>query len=327
LSIYAAAAPVGGSNTQLQYNNNGTLGGIPNVTWNGSKLSLGNVANVLMTGGTNGFVLQTDGVGNLSWTAQTGGGGGNGTPGGANTQIQYNDSGSFGGNSGFTFNEVTGNVGMPTDLIVVGNIYGNAQTANFATFSGTATSATIAATANSVAGANVVGTVSSATTATSATTAGTVTTAAQPNITSTGTLTSLTVGGTSTIQQALEKVTLYATANTGTINYNLLDQAIIYNTATSTGNIILNIRGNSSVTANSIINVGNSTIVSYVLKTGATAHSITSITIDGVAPFISWAGATVPTTTTYSDFSYVFNIIKTASTPTYTVFASATRYA
>ena len=54
---------------------------------------------------------------------------------------------------------------------------------------------TNAATANAVAGANVSGTVSSATSATSATTAGTVTTAAQPNITSTGTLTSLTVSG------------------------------------------------------------------------------------------------------------------------------------
>lgn len=32
--------------------------------------------------------------------------------GGANTQIQYNDSGSFGGNSGFTFNEITGNVNI-----------------------------------------------------------------------------------------------------------------------------------------------------------------------------------------------------------------------
>ena len=56
----------------------------------------------------------------------------------------------------------------------------------------TAGLATYATTANAVAGANVSGTVSSATTATSATsatTAGTVTTAAQPNITSTGSLT------------------------------------------------------------------------------------------------------------------------------------------
>jgi hypothetical protein len=33
----------------------------------------------------------------ISWTAQTGnGGGGNGTPGGANSQVQYNNDGLFG---------------------------------------------------------------------------------------------------------------------------------------------------------------------------------------------------------------------------------------
>lgn len=46
--------------------------------------------------GTNGYVLQTNGLGVLTWTAQTGGGGG-GTPGGANTQVQWNNAGSFGG--------------------------------------------------------------------------------------------------------------------------------------------------------------------------------------------------------------------------------------
>jgi hypothetical protein len=52
-----------------------------------------------------------------------------------------------------------------------------------------------AAVANSVAGANVSGAVATATTATTATTAGTVTTASQPNITSVGTLSSLSVTG------------------------------------------------------------------------------------------------------------------------------------
>ena len=96
----------GGSNTQLQFNNNGSLGGIPNVTWNGSNLNLGNISNVKIGGGINGYVLQTDGTGNLTWTAQTGGSG-NGVPGGANTEIQFNDAGSFGGDAGFTYNKNT----------------------------------------------------------------------------------------------------------------------------------------------------------------------------------------------------------------------------
>ena len=70
--------------------------------------------------------------------------------------------------------------------------------ATYATSAGSATTSTTAATANAVAGANVSGTVANATYATSAgsaTTAGTVTTNAQPNITSVGTLTNLSVSG------------------------------------------------------------------------------------------------------------------------------------
>jgi hypothetical protein len=89
---------------------NATIGSaaIGNATIANAAISnIGNitigVANLHITGGTNGYVLQTDGAGNLTWTAQSGGGGG-GTPGGANTQVQYNNAGSFGGSAGFTFN-------------------------------------------------------------------------------------------------------------------------------------------------------------------------------------------------------------------------------
>ena len=48
----------------------------------------------------------------------SGGGGGGGTPGGSNTQVQFNNAGSFGASSGFTYNQVT-NI-----LTVTGNISG-----------------------------------------------------------------------------------------------------------------------------------------------------------------------------------------------------------
>jgi len=69
-----------------------------------SKSYLGAVANVSILGGTNGYYLQTDGAGNLTW-AVGGGGGGSGTPGGANSQVQFNDVGTFQGSSYFTFNK------------------------------------------------------------------------------------------------------------------------------------------------------------------------------------------------------------------------------
>jgi hypothetical protein len=99
-------ASPGGIDTQLQFNNNGVLGGIPDVTYNGSILNLGDISTLNIGGGLNGYFLQTDGAGNLTWAAG-GGGGGNGNPGGANTQIQFNDAGVFGGDSGFTYNKNT----------------------------------------------------------------------------------------------------------------------------------------------------------------------------------------------------------------------------
>lgn len=152
------------------------------VNYTGSgNINLGTVANVKIDGGTNGYVLQTDGLGNLSWTSQTGGGG-SGVPGGANTQIQFNDgTGNFGGNAGFTFDYITGAMAVPGTLSASGTLTGTRLISNIAT----GTAPLVVTSTTQVANLNV---------ATSGV-AGTVTTAAQPNITSVGTLTSLTVTG------------------------------------------------------------------------------------------------------------------------------------
>jgi hypothetical protein len=123
----------------------------------GTTANLGAVGNVKITGGTDGYVLQTDGTGNLSWTAQTGGGG-NGTVGGANTQVQFNDAGDFGGNAGFTFNKTTG---IFTSPFLAGNGNGLSNIAG-ANVSGFVPNANVANTAFAVAGANVSGTVGDA---------------------------------------------------------------------------------------------------------------------------------------------------------------------
>jgi hypothetical protein len=53
-------------------NINGTANITGNVALNGANVSLGVVNNLHITGGSNGYVLTTDGTGNLSWEAQTG---------------------------------------------------------------------------------------------------------------------------------------------------------------------------------------------------------------------------------------------------------------
>jgi hypothetical protein len=145
------------------------------------------ISNVHISGGTNGYVLQTDGTGILNWTAQTGGGGGTGTPGGANTQIQFNDAGVFGAAAGFTFDKVS-NV-----LVAPGNI--NAANVN-ATFYGSGIGLT------SIPGAHIVGEVANASYSLGSSTSGTVTTTAQPNITSVGILNSLIIAGNLTVNNA-----------------------------------------------------------------------------------------------------------------------------
>lgn len=70
LSIYAGGiGSPGGSVGQLQYNAGDVLNGVPATSWDGSILTLGNVANVAIGGGSNGYVLQTDGAGNLTWAS------------------------------------------------------------------------------------------------------------------------------------------------------------------------------------------------------------------------------------------------------------------
>jgi len=106
-------------NGTLQVGSVGQLRVLGTVNTDGSSnVNLGNVSNLHISGGINGYVLSTDGAGNLSW-ATGGGGGGNGVPGGSNTQVQYNDGGVFGGSSFLTFNEVT------NTLQVAGNLVAN----------------------------------------------------------------------------------------------------------------------------------------------------------------------------------------------------------
>jgi len=66
--------------------------------------------------GTSGQFLKTDGSANLSWATASGGG----TPGGANTQVQFNNSGVFGGSANLTWDGTTFTAG--TAAISVGNL-------------------------------------------------------------------------------------------------------------------------------------------------------------------------------------------------------------
>jgi len=116
----------------------------------------------------------------------------------ANYQLGSNVNLSFAVNTGTLSATLFSGNGSSLSAIAGANVTGNVGNAvNAYAVAGANVSGAVsyATTANAVAGANVSGTVANATYAVSAGTAGTVTTNAQPNITSTGILTSLAVTG------------------------------------------------------------------------------------------------------------------------------------
>jgi len=328
--LYANGNPLSigasGSNTQVQYNNAGLLGASSAFTFNsatslltvskiqvGNTANLGNVSNVVILGGTNGYFLQTDGSGNLTWApAGNGGNTGNGVPGGANTQVQFNDAGLFGGDAGFTYNKVSNTLSVANtissgnaitgvnlavsaatiyDTLAVGDITAqnitlsanitNANWIHASYFAGNGSQLTyltggnvigqvaFANVANNVAGANISGAVALANVANSvaganvsgqvanALVAGTVYTSAQPNITSLGNLTSLTVVGNTTLgNQVVSNYfigNLYGLANLAR-NVTLASQPNITSVGTLTS---LTVSGNTTL--------GNTTTSNYFI--------------------------------------------------------------
>jgi hypothetical protein len=101
----------GGSNTQLQFNNEGTFAGILTATYDGANLALGNVSGLKIYGGNANQVLKTDGTGNLSFANDMS------VPAGNNSQIQYNNNGNFAASANFTFNNSNNTVSLSGDLV------------------------------------------------------------------------------------------------------------------------------------------------------------------------------------------------------------------
>lgn len=102
----------------------------------------GTVFQLPASNGTNGYVLSTDGLGSLSWVANGGGGGGS-TPGGSNTNIQFNDAGTMAGSVSFTFDKTTYTATIGKASTTTGVLsFGNASSAYLTSFqAGNATAA------------------------------------------------------------------------------------------------------------------------------------------------------------------------------------------
>jgi hypothetical protein len=168
----------------------------------------------------------------------------------------------------------------------------------------------------------------------------TLTTPVISSITNTGTLTLPTstdtlVGRATTdtltnkvLLSPEERTTVAATAATGTIAYDAITQGVLYFTSNASANWTLNIRGNSGTTLSSILAVGDAITVTHLVTQGSTAYYNSAVQIDGSAVTPKYQGGTAFAAGNASSIdAYVYTVVKTAATPTYTVFASQTKFA
>jgi hypothetical protein len=92
---------------------NATAHAIGNTTITSTQLTLGGIVSANGSTGTAGYALVSGGAStNAYWGSVVA------SPGGVNTNIQYNDSGAIGGSAGFTFNKTTNNVTIANTLTV-----------------------------------------------------------------------------------------------------------------------------------------------------------------------------------------------------------------
>lgn len=140
------------------------------------------------------------------------------------------------------------------------------------------------------------------------------------------TLTSPNVNG-AIMDRTEENWNIVVAAATGTVNLDVLTSSIWYYTSNATANHTINVRGDGSTTLNSLVAVGDSITVVWANTNGTTAYYPTTFQVDGSTITPKWQGGTAPSQGNASSIDvYSYNIVKTAATPSYTVFASQTQF-
>jgi len=130
-----------------------------------------------------------------------------------------------------------------------------------------------------------------------------------------------------TLQTASETVTISATAATGTINYDVSTQSVLYYTSNASANWTTNFRGSSGTSLNSLMSTGQSITVAFLVTQGGTAYYNNVVQVDGSAVTPKWQGGTAPSAGNASSVDvYSYTLVKTGNAA-FTIFASQTKFA
>ena len=146
------------------------------------------------------------------------------------------------------------------------------------------------------------------------------------SFTATQTFTGSTTAIGAVFQDAAEVTTISATAATGTINYDVTTQSVLYYTTSASANWTVNVRANSSTSLDTLMSTGQAITVVFLVTQGATAYYNNAFTIDGNSVTPKYQGGTAYTSGNASGVdAYSYTIVKTGSAA-FTVFAAQTQF-
>lgn len=152
-----------------------------------------------------------------------------------------------------------------------------------------------------------------------------------PGTASTFTATQSFTGSSSTaaikITDAIEPITVSATTATGTINYDVTTQSVLYYTSNASANWTVNFRGSSGTSLNTLMATGESITVTFLVTQGSTAYYNNAVQVDGSSVTPKYQGGTAWSAGNASSIdAYTYTIVKTGNAA-FTVFAAQTRFA
>jgi len=129
------------------------------------------------------------------------------------------------------------------------------------------------------------------------------------------------------LNDAAEVATVSATAATGTINYDITTQSVLYYTSNASANWTVNFRGSSGTSLNTLMATGESMTVAFLVTQGATAYYNSVVQVDGTTVTPKYQGGTAYAAGNASSVDvYMYTIVKTGSAA-FTVFTSQTKFA
>jgi hypothetical protein len=129
------------------------------------------------------------------------------------------------------------------------------------------------------------------------------------------------------LNDTAEVATVSATAATGTINYDVTTQSVLYYTSNASANWTVNFRASSGTSLNTAMATGQSVTAAFLVTNGATAYYNSAVQVDGSSVTPKWQGGTAPAAGNASSVDvYMYTIVKTGSAA-FTVFASQTKFA